>query len=178
MTITTTRRFAMLSVTLLGVATVMAGEALRATRAHEGIRVEEVWARAGIAGGNSAAYMRIVNHGGTDDRLVSAATDVADKVELHRTVMEGDRMTMQPVPAVEVPARGEAVLEPGGLHVMLIGLTRKLEEGDSFPLRLTFEREGTVELTVEVRKAGAMSHGHDGQMGHGHDAGGTKQGNN
>lgn len=177
MTITTTRRFAMLSVTLLGVATVMAGEALRATRAHEGIHVEEVWARAGIAGGNSAAYMRIVNHGGTDDRLVSAATDVADTVELHRTVMEGDRMTMQPVPAVEVPARGEAVLEPGGLHVMLIGLTRKLGEGDSFPLRLTFEREGTVELTVEVRKAGAMSHGHDGRMGHGHDAGGAKQGN-
>lgn len=137
------------------------------------IEVHHPWARAGLQGRNSAAYMRLYNRGDASDRLVGVASDVAEKTELHETVMEGDRMKVRPLDGIEVPAGGHAALEPGGRHVMLVRLRHRLAEGDSFPLRLTFERAGTVEVTVEVRKAGALSqgHGHDGGMqqgGHAH----------
>jgi hypothetical protein len=50
---------------------------------------------------------------------------------------------------LEVPP-GSTDLLPGGGHLMLTGLSGALEAGDSFPLRLTFERTGTVDVTVEV----------------------------
>ncbi len=170
MSATATRRFALLGVTLAGLALVTGAESLKiAAAGHGDIRIDGVWARAAMAGRNSAVYLHIDNRGEEPDRLVGAASDVAEKTELHETVMEGDRMTMRPVDGIDVPDGSHAHLEPGGYHVMLIGLRRKLAEGDSFPLRLTFERAGTVEVTVQVRKAGALSHGH------GHE-GGMQQG--
>ena len=72
---------------------------------------------------------------------------------------------------------GEVVLEPGGYHIMLMGLAHALEEGSSFPLTLTFEKAGSLEIDVPVQGPGAMGHGeqmnhdghknHDGQMNHG-----------
>jgi hypothetical protein len=77
-------------------------------------------------------------------------------------------MRMRPVDAVEVPAGGEAVLEPGGLHVMLIGLKAPLEEGDSFALRLVFEDAGEVEVvtTIEDIAHGGAGTGHDHEHDH------------
>jgi len=52
-----------------------------------------------------------------------------------------------------------AELQPGGFHVMLMGLTGPLEEGGHFPVTLTFERAGTVTVDVAVQAAGAMDAG-------------------
>jgi copper(I)-binding protein len=50
---------------------------------------------------------------------------------------------------------------------MLMGLTRPLADGDTFELRLVFEREGEVviEVPVDLNRAPAAGHG-----GHGHGA--------
>lgn len=159
------RRIPLLPLALLALATVAAGEAPHPARATEEIRIEDAWARAGLQGRNSAVYMRILNRGGSADRLVGVATEAAEKAELHETVVQGGTMRMRPVPAVEVPAGGRAVLKPGGRHVMLVRLRRTLVEGDTVPLRLTFERAGSVEVSVGVRPAGAMARG----AGGGHD---------
>ncbi len=128
------------------------------------ILIKEPWARASpVMVKAGAAYMTVENRGAKDDRLVSAAADVADTVELHTHIQDGDVMKMRAVDAIAVPAGGAAELKPGGLHVMLIGLRQPLAEGESFPLTLDFETAGTVTVDVEVRKAGAMGHGH----GHG-----------
>jgi copper(I)-binding protein len=116
------------------------------------VTVEVARARpAPLEGGNGGAFLTLLN--GTDQpvRLLSAASDVAANVELHETVNEGGVMKMIPQPdGFEIPAGGSVVLQPGGKHVMLLGLVKPLVEGDSFPLTLNFDNGLVVELTVPV----------------------------
>ena len=117
------------------------------------IQAVDAWARAGAAEmGNGAAYMILRNSGDTADRLVKAESDVAGAVELHKSSMEGGMMKMAPVENIEVPAKGQAELKPGGLHVMLIGLKRDLKAGEKIKLKLQFEKAGMQEIEAEVRK--------------------------
>ncbi|MCS6845850.1 MAG: copper chaperone PCu(A)C [Caldilineales bacterium] len=139
------------------------------------ISAENVWARAAKMSGeamggmqhghgaesmeyggtkaNSAVYMKLVNRGAQADRLISAKADVCQTVELHETVMQGDVMRMQQVQGgIEVPANGSVELKPGGLHVMLIGLTKDLNPGDKFPVTLQFEKAGAITVQAEVRQ--------------------------
>jgi copper(I)-binding protein len=104
------------------------------------------------------AYLRVENHGAQADRLVSASADVSKSVELHEMKMEGDVMRMRQVDGVDVPAGQSVVLEPGGVHVMLIGLKAPLKQGDRFPMTLRFEKAGEVkvEVVVEAANAGPM----------------------
>ena len=101
--------------------------------------------------GNSAAYMVIKNTGNETDRLLSADTDTAQAAELHLSELVDDVMTMHQVTGIDVPARGEVYLEPGGFHVMLIGLKSELKAGDNVKLTLHFEKSGTVTVEARVR---------------------------
>lgn len=103
-------------------------------------------------GSTSAAYMTLVNNATAPDALVSAATDVAEVVELHTVQMDDGVMRMRPVQQIDVPAGGSVALEPGGFHVMLIGLTQDLNEGDQVTLTLNFQNAGPVEVSAEVRQ--------------------------
>jgi hypothetical protein len=104
----------------------------------------------GHGGGNSAAYMTLRNATDTPLALVGAQTDAASTVELHTTTMEGNVMQMRPVEQIDIPANGEVELQPGGLHIMLLGLTRDLNEGDSIALTLTLDNGETIQLDVPV----------------------------
>jgi periplasmic copper chaperone A len=149
--------------------TVAAGETMHGHGAHgEAARVgdlvvENPWARESVTP-TGVVYLTVRNGGGEDDRLVGISTDVADRAELHSSVMQDGVMRMRPVEAIEVPAHGEAVLEPGGVHVMLIGLKGPLQEGGSFALTLAFEKAGEVEVMTTIED---IAHGGAGQ-GHGH----------
>lgn len=109
----------------------------------------------------TAAYFTLRSGGKAGHALVKAASPVARAVELHTVVHEGGMMKMRPVPRIEVKAGGETKLQPGGLHVMLIGLTRPLPEGADVALTLTFEDGSTKQIAAPVRPAaGSMSHPH------------------
>lgn len=117
--------------------------------------------KAQVAGG----FMTITSQGAAD-RLVSAQSPMAGKVEIHEMRMDGDVMTMRPLPdGLAIPA-GEAVaLKPGGYHLMLMGLKQPLVEGDSVPLVLDFEKAGKVNVTLQVmainaRGAAGGEHAH------------------
>jgi len=114
------------------------------------LQVNNGWARPGLAGGNGGAFFVINNPVGAD-MLLSASSDVADTVEMHKTVMQDGNMQMVQQMNVPVPI-GETAFEPGDLHVMLIGLKNDLNPGDTFTLRLKFENAGEKELTVTVRE--------------------------
>ena len=108
---------------------------------------------------NGAAYFTVKNAGGGDDRLVGVKTSVAAKAELHTHLHDGGVMKMRPVEGgIPVPAGGEAVLEPGGHHVMLMGLNGPLFEGETIQLDLTFEKAGGVTIDVEVLGVAAGAH--------------------
>ena len=102
---------------------------------------------------NTALYFEVTNNGDAEVALVGASTDVANMVELHEVVMEDEAMKMQPIEGQEIPvaAGATAVLEPGGLHVMAMGLTATLEEGDEVTWTLEFSNGCTTELTAPVR---------------------------
>ena len=118
------------------------------------IQIEAPWARSTPSEAkNGAAYFTIVNGGTAADKLVSASSPIADKVELHRTANENGVMKMLPVDSVPVKAGGKAVFKPGGYHVMLLGLKAPLAEGQAFPLTLTFEHAGKIDVTVKVLKS-------------------------
>lgn len=106
----------------------------------------------GIGGAMGAMYMTIRNPTNTPDRLIKAQSDVSKVVELHNMAIKDGMMTMFPVEAIDVPANGEAVLEPGSFHVMLIGLNRDLTSGDSVTITLTFEQAGDVTLQAPIRE--------------------------
>ena len=122
------------------------------------LEIKTPWARAtpGHAE-NGAAYLTIVSP--TADRLTVASSPVAKKAELHTMSMEGGVMRTRPLAAMEIPAGQTVTLSPGGMHIMLLGLTRPLREGESFPLTLWFEHAGPRQVTVAIEKAGAMGPG-------------------
>ena len=135
----------------LAASLVVASAALAQTNQLE---VSNAWARAtpGKAE-NGAAYLTIQSP--TPDRLLSVASPVAKKAELHSMSMEGMVMKMRPLASVDIPAGQPVTLKPGGQHVMLLGLDAPLREGQSFPLTLTFEKAGTRTVTVSIEKPGA-----------------------
>lgn len=136
----------------------------QATSADGSISANGAWVRVAIrpAGSdepgappvNSAGYLVLRNAGAEADALVAVVTEVADTAELHTVSLDGGIMRMRAVDSIPVPAGGEAVLEPGGYHIMLIGIRAALEEGDSVPLVLRLRSGAAVELVAPVRRAG------------------------
>ena len=126
----------------------------------ESLTIEAPWARASAGAAKAgAAYLRIVNAGTQDDRLVGASAPVAARVEFHTHRMNDGVMRMRRVEAVLVPGNRSAELKPGGHHLMLIGLNGPLKQGSTFPLTLTFENAGKITVPVNVRPITARGPG-------------------
>ena len=117
------------------------------------VAIADPWSRAMPPNApNGAAYFRVRNRSGEPDRIVSVRTDIAETVELHTHDMEGGMMQMRQVESIEVPAAGEVLLKPHGLHVMLFGLNQPLVDGESFNLTVVFEKAGELDLTVDIKR--------------------------
>lgn len=96
---------------------------------------------------NSASFMKITNQSSKPILLQSASSDVAKNVELHEHVMDNGMMKMQQVAHIEIPANSSMTLQPGGYHVMLIGLNKKLKDGDAVTqIKLSFSNGENIEL--------------------------------
>jgi copper(I)-binding protein len=129
------------------------------------IRIDHPYAtptRPGLKTG--AVYFRALrNAGRVEDRLVSAQTPVAGRVEIHRMQMQGDVMRMAAVPHVFLPARATVPMKHGthdGHHLMLLDLKAPLKDGDRFPVTLTFEKAGMVQVQVWVQTPRAVGAAH------------------
>jgi copper(I)-binding protein len=129
--------------------------------------VRHPYAAPSLAGSqNGAVYFKGIKNAGKEaDQLLSAKTQVADKVEIHEMTMSGDVMKMRPLSSIEIPAGGEVSVakgNPNGYHLMLLGLKKPLKDGDRFPVWLTFKRAGEVKVEVYVQtpKAAAQTEEH------------------
>ena len=133
----------------------------------EELHIHDAYARMqGGEGGSGAVFFMVHNNTGTDDRLIAARTDVAAKAELHTHTEDANGvMSMGEIEGGLALAAGDMIeLARGGDHVMLMGLTRALKDGDTFAVTLTFEVAGDVTIDVPVdnaRKPGAGAHDHD-----------------
>jgi copper(I)-binding protein len=98
---------------------------------------------------NGAAFMTLRN-AGPDSALVGATATVSRAVELHTHTEVDGMMQMRQVPEIPLPSGEDVVMKPGGLHVMLLGLTQPMTEGERFPLVLRFADGSEKEVVVPV----------------------------
>lgn len=111
---------------------------------------------------NSAAFMQLNNSGSEQVALISASSSIAKNVELHNHINADGVMKMRQVDKVNIAANGTASLQPGGYHIMLIGLNQDLTEGQEIDLKLQFSDNSEQTLTIPVQKVmtGMKNHNH------------------
>ena len=120
------------------------------------LQIRHPWARATPPGTSvGVGYFEIRNNGSQPDRLLSASSPVAKRVEMHITEQADNVAKMRHLRSFEVPARERLTLEPNGAHLMLIDLVQPLEKGRRFPMKLRFERAGEIDIEFEVQELGA-----------------------
>jgi len=100
----------------------------------------------------SAAFLQLENKSGKTRYVVNAASPVSRVVELHSHIHEGGMMKMRQVESIEIPANGKTVLEPGGLHIMLIGLHNPLKLEQKVSITLEFKNGSSQTVEAPVRK--------------------------
>lgn len=119
------------------------------------IEVDDVWGRASpTAATTGAFYMQIANNRREDDALLTVRTAACETVELHESQLDDNGvMRMSPVEGGQIPLPpGKIVaLRPGGMHVMCIGLSEPLVEGDSVPLTLVFAEAEEMRVEAAIR---------------------------
>jgi periplasmic copper chaperone A len=147
------KRLAALLVALLAF---QAGTAWPHNHEKGDIQIRHPWARATPPGAKvGAGYLEIRNKGSQPDRLLSASTSVAKRVEMHVTEHAADVAKMRQLRAFEIPARERLTLSPGGTHLMLVDIARPLKKGERISMTLRFERAGEMEVQFEVQEMGA-----------------------
>ncbi len=114
------------------------------------LSIKHPYAHATVDGQPTGIGFMKFENGGMADRLISASAPVSESVQLHRVKMEGGSMRMRRVESLDLPAASTVTLEPGGLHMMFVGLRAPLKAGMSFPLELRFERAGAVVVKVVI----------------------------
>lgn len=138
------KKISLLAAGLLFSAGVLAGAA-------DQVSVQEPYVR--LAPPNApatGAFMVIKNNGDKDIKVLKADNPVSRVTELHNHINDGGVMRMRPVQAIEIKAKGEAVLKPGSLHVMLIDLKAPMKEGDVVPITLGFDDGSSKQIDAKV----------------------------
>jgi len=143
----------------------MAGFVPLAVRADDvtagGLKISAAWSRATPKGASvGGGYMKITNTGTAMDRLIGGSSSICGHFELHEMKMENDVMKMRPVAnGIEIKPGQTIEFGPSGYHVMLIGLTRQLLQGDHFQATLEFAKAGKVDVDFVVEGIGARTGG-------------------
>lgn len=131
------------------------------------IIINEAYARLNPHAKTGAVFFEVMNMAEAEDRLMGVRTDAAEVAELHTHIESVDGvMKMRAVDeGFAVPAKGTYILMRGADHVMLMGMSADLKDGDSFDLILQFEHAGEVPLSVQIDnarkpKTAGMKHDH------------------
>jgi periplasmic copper chaperone A len=143
------------------------GSVAFAAGAADAITVVDPYVRQAPPGAMATgAFMVLKNGSARDVKLVKADNPASKTTELHTHLNEGGVMKMRPVKDIEVKAKGETALKPGGLHVMMIDMKAPLKEGDVVPITLTFDDGSSKKVDARVVNptTGAMPMG--GMGGH------------
>lgn len=121
--------------------------------AHAKTTAQDAWARATVEGqGMGGGFVTLTSD--TDAKLISAHSTASREMQLHTMVMDGERMRMQQVPEITLPAN-TAVPLTGHYHLMFMGLKAPLKEGSTIPVTLKIRtvkgKTETLKLNMPVR---------------------------
>jgi copper(I)-binding protein len=127
--------------------------------------IEHPWTRPTPGGVKvGSGYLVIRNRGKRPDRLLSASTPIAGKVEVHQTIAKDGVMMMRQVEGgLALPPGKDVELKPAALHLMFFELKQPLQQGETFPATLVFENAGSVNVEFNVEAMSTTKpprHGH------------------
>jgi hypothetical protein len=105
---------------------------------------------------NTGAFLKIKNTTGEDRKLISAESDICEKVELHTHIKNEKMMKMRKVENVPIPNNAGVELKPGSYHIMLMKLKKDLTEGQKVTIKLTFDNNTQKTIQAEVKKMSPM----------------------
>jgi len=138
---------------------------------HGNLDMQHSWIKQPVPGTMmTGGFITITNNGMDDEQLLSASSNIAKHTELHTMVMVDGVMKMREVEAGWVIPPGETLtLKSGGNHIMFIGLSSMLMEGDKQTITLQFKHAGEVERmfmvhkpeTAEMHSEAGHNHDHD-----------------
>ena len=127
--------------------------------------VTDAWARPTIPTRPGAGYFTLTNTGNAPALLTGADSERADEVEMHTTEERNGVMNMLRLESLEVGAGETVVFEPGGHHLMFMGLEEPLAEGEVFTATLIFEDAGEVKVEFTVGAEPPTDSGGNGHSG-------------
>ena len=124
------------------------------------ISVENEWARV-TPSGTGSVYMEIKNNGNSDEKLLSASSDKAGMVMIHRSIREGDISKMIHIhDGITIPGNSSVSLKPGDYHLMLMNLDKNLSLGDKISIILNFEKNDSLEINPVAKLRPPKMHAH------------------
>ena len=125
------------------------------------VAVSDAWVREALPGQQvTGVFLKIYSRSERPLVLVDARSKVSSHAEIHEMKMEGETMKMRAIPWLDLPSNKSVDLRPGGVHIMLFGLTKPLKTGEIVPITLIFEekesrRRGTVLVEATVKAISA-----------------------
>ncbi|RJE80540.1 copper chaperone PCu(A)C [Paracoccus sp. JM45] len=127
--------------------------------AHDGMHVNDIYARSANPM-TGAVFMQLENHRDVMCTLQGVSSDVAERVELHTHTEEDGVMKMGKIEGgIDIPPHEAHMLKRGSDHVMLLGLTRPLKDGDTFDLTLDFGDCGSETVSAVLDNERTDGHG-------------------
>lgn len=105
---------------------------------------------------NAAGYVDLLNEGSTSAALTGvsfgpASQGLAAEVQIHTHIMDDGLMRMMQIPEPLVMQPGEGLaMAPGGIHIMLLGLSEPLVAGTVVEVILHLEGDHTRDLLVQI----------------------------
>lgn len=103
------------------------------------------------AGSPAVMYLWITNPTSRADTVMAVRVAGADSAQVHRNMSMGNGMEhMTPVPALPVNAHDTVKFVPGGLHIMVFGLSPAVRAGDSTSVTVTFRNAGDAQGWARV----------------------------
>ena len=129
------------------------GQILACTSAMSAVTATDAWVRGTVPSQDTTgAFMTLTST--EDAKLVGVSTPIAKIAEVHQTMNHGGMMHMEATPSLALPKGKPVALQPGGYHVMLMGVKGPVKADTKVPLTLTIEdakghrSSVTVEATV------------------------------
>ena len=98
----------------------------------------------------TAVYLSFFNNSEKQIEIESFSTDIANSVEMHDIKITDDIVKMFKVENVEINSKSELFLQPGGRHLMLFGLKKKLNDKESFVLKVHLKNKVVLETNILV----------------------------
>ena len=116
-------------------------------------QVKDGWIRL-LPGGMpmQAGFGRIDNHCPMPATIVSASSPAYGSVELHESKLVDGISRMREVPELRIAPDGAAVLQPGGLHLMLMKPKTTLKPGSRVAIEFELKDGRKLLGEFEVRK--------------------------